>query len=64
MYCFRFLFTNNARLATVVGEKSITTMISTLSEALEEEFGLFVTRLYRVFRPQKGRVAPGCLCKG
>ena len=50
----RFLFTNNARLASIVGEKSIMAMISTLSDALEEEYGALVSRLYRVFKPPKG----------
>ena len=54
--CFhcRFLFTDNARLASVVGEKSIAAMIMTLSEALEAEYGMLATRLYRVFRPPPG----------
>ena len=53
-YFPRFLFTNNARLASIVGEKSIMAMISTLSDALEEEYGALVSRLYRVFKPPKG----------
>lgn len=51
---FRFLFTDNARLASVVGEKSITGMIGTLFDALEDEYGIVVTRLFRVFKPGKG----------
>ena len=53
---YRFLFTKtrHARLAAVTGKKSITTMICTLSEALEEEYGALVTRLYRVYKPLKG----------
>ncbi len=35
-------------------------MISTLSDALEQEYGVLVTRLYRVFKPAKGPfVQPG-----
>ena len=49
-----FLFTKNARLPVLAGEKSITTMVTTLYESLEAEYGVGVTRLYRVFKPQKG----------
>lgn len=49
-----FVFTENARLVSVVGEKSIAGMIATLCDALEEEYGVMVARLYRVFRPGKG----------
>lgn len=50
----RFLFTDNARLAGVVGEKSIAAMVGSLIDALEVEYGTFVTRLYRACRPTKG----------
>ena len=49
----RFLFTKNARLTVVAGEKTITTMIRTLCDSLEEEYGTLVTRLFRVFKPPK-----------
>lgn len=48
----KFLFTNNARMAGVVGEKSISSMITTLCKSLEQEYGLLCTRLYRVFKPK------------
>ena len=50
----RFLFTDNARMASVVGEKFITAMIGTLCDALEKEYGMMFTRLYKVFMPNKG----------
>ena len=38
----------------MVGEKSITGMICTLCDTLENDFGILTTRLYRVFKPRKG----------
>jgi len=50
----RFLFTDNARMTTLVGEKFVVGMIGTLCDALESEYGILIPRLYRIFRPLKG----------
>jgi len=50
----RFLFTDNARMTTLVGEKFVVGMIGTLCDALELEYGILIPRLYRIFRPLKG----------
>jgi len=41
-------------MTTLVGEKFLVGMIGTLCDALESEYGIFIPRLYRIFRPQKG----------
>ena len=51
----RFLFTNNARMTSLVGDKFVAGMIGTLCDALEAEYGILIPRLYRIFRPLKGR---------
>jgi len=43
-------------MTSVVGEKSVTGMIGTLCDALENEFGILVPRLYRILKPLKGFV--------
>lgn len=53
-YDFRFLFTNNAKMTSLVGDKFVSGMIGTLCDALEAEYGILVTRLYRIFKPLKG----------
>jgi hypothetical protein len=52
--CSRFLFTNNARMTSLVGDKFVAGMIGTLCDALEAEYGIFVPRLYRIFKPLRG----------
>ena len=41
-------------MTTLVGEKFVVGMIGTLCDALESEYGIFIPRLYRIFRPAKG----------
>ena len=50
----RFLFTDNARMTTLVGEKFVVGMMGTLCDALESEYGILIPRLYRIFKPLKG----------
>ena len=50
----RFLFTDNARMTTLVGEKFVVGMIGTLCDALESEYGVLIPRLYRIFKPLRG----------
>src|SRR6218665_313144 len=52
----RFLFTDNAHLNSLTGEKSITGIVATLCDALENEYGILVPRLYRIFKPRKGNL--------
>jgi hypothetical protein len=49
---FRFLFSESTRLTSVGGEKALAAMIASLSESVEREYGMLVTRLFRVFKPQ------------
>jgi hypothetical protein len=51
---YRFLFTNNARMTSLVGDKFVAGLIGTLCDGLEAEYGIFVPRLYRIFKPLKG----------
>ena len=44
--CFRFLFSENTKLTSVGGEKALAAMVAGLSESIEDEFGLFTTRLF------------------
>jgi hypothetical protein len=53
-FFYRFLFTNNARMTSLVGDKFVAGLIGTLCDALESEYGMFVPRLYRIFKPLKG----------
>ena len=49
----RFLFTDFSKLTCSGSEAaSLVGMIETLCDVIEKEFGIFVTRLYRVFRSQ------------
>jgi len=52
----RFLFTNNARMTSLVGDKFVAGMIGTLCDALEAEYGILVPRLYRIFKPLRGNI--------
>ncbi|GFS27735.1 kinase D-interacting substrate of 220 kDa [Elysia marginata] len=47
----RFLFSECTRLTSVGGEKSLAAMIGTLCDAVEKEYGVITTRLFRVFKP-------------
>ncbi|CAH1776765.1 unnamed protein product [Owenia fusiformis] len=50
----KFLFTDHTRLSSVGGEKSVAYMIGTLCDAIEKEYGLIVTRLFKVFKNSSG----------
>ncbi|KAK6976674.1 kinase D-interacting substrate of 220 kDa, partial [Biomphalaria glabrata] len=50
-FCVRFLFSECTRLTSVGGEKSLAAMIGTLCDAVEKEYGIFIARLFRVFKP-------------
>ncbi|XP_046564422.1 kinase D-interacting substrate of 220 kDa B-like [Haliotis rubra] len=64
VYSVRFLFSECTRLTSVGGEKSLAAMIATLCEAVENEYGILVARLFRVFKPRtdpsKGRFKSIC----
>lgn len=53
-YSVRFLFSDCTRLTSVGGEKALAAMIATLCQAVENEYGFIVTRLFRVFKPHDG----------
>ncbi|XP_013405625.1 kinase D-interacting substrate of 220 kDa B isoform X2 [Lingula anatina] len=48
----RFMFSDYMKLTSVGAEKSIAMMVASLCEAMEEEYGMLITRLYRVFKPK------------
>ncbi|XP_005101087.2 kinase D-interacting substrate of 220 kDa B [Aplysia californica] len=54
-FSVRFLFSDCTRLTSVGGEKSLAAMIGTLCEAVEKEYGVFIARLFRVFKPTPGK---------
>ncbi|XP_046352600.2 kinase D-interacting substrate of 220 kDa B-like isoform X1 [Haliotis rufescens] len=64
IFSVRFLFSECTRLTSVGGEKSLAAMIATLCEAVENEYGILVARLFRVFKPRtdhsKGRFKSMC----
>ena len=52
---YRFLFSECTRLTSVGGEKALAAMIGTMCQAVENEYGVIVTRLFRVFKPAGGK---------
>ncbi|XP_041358617.1 kinase D-interacting substrate of 220 kDa B-like [Gigantopelta aegis] len=46
-----FLFSECTRLTSVGGEKYLAATIATLCDAVESEYSMLVTRLFRVFKP-------------
>ncbi|XP_014273864.1 kinase D-interacting substrate of 220 kDa isoform X5 [Halyomorpha halys] len=49
----RFYFTEQTRVGTTTaGESSVVQMIGSLYDAIEADYGVFSTRLYRAFRPK------------
>ncbi|XP_069130680.1 kinase D-interacting substrate of 220 kDa B-like isoform X1 [Argopecten irradians] len=55
----KFLFSESTRLVSVGGEKSLAYMVGTLGDVLEQEYGVFVARLFRVFKPSTGKLYTG-----
>ncbi|XP_033742353.1 LOW QUALITY PROTEIN: kinase D-interacting substrate of 220 kDa B-like [Pecten maximus] len=55
----KFLFSESTRLVSVGGEKSLAAMVGTLGDVLEQEYGVFVARLFRVFKPSTGKIYTG-----
>ena len=52
-FIFRFYFTEQTRVGTTTaGESSVVQMIGSLYDAIEADYGVFSTRLYRAFRPK------------
>ena len=50
----RLLFTDQTKVVTSAGgQNSVTQMIGSLLDAVEEQYGRFPTRLYRAFREGK-----------
>lgn len=48
----KFLFTNHTKVSSSGGDLSVTQLIICLCHTLEEEYGYFTTRMFRVFRPK------------
>ncbi len=49
----RLLFTDQTKVITSAGgQNSVTQMIGSLYDAIEDHYGIFATRLYRAFRPK------------
>ncbi|XP_076071135.1 kinase D-interacting substrate of 220 kDa-like [Mytilus galloprovincialis] len=48
----KFLFSESTRLTSVGGEKALASMIGTLGDSLEQEYGTLVARLFRVFKKE------------
>ena len=49
----RLLFTDQTKVITSAGgQNSVTQMIGSLFDAIEDHYGIFATRLYRAFRPK------------
>ena len=44
------------------GEKALAAMIGTMCQAVENEYGVIVTRLFRVFKPAGGKCTVVVLC--
>ncbi|XP_064610180.1 kinase D-interacting substrate of 220 kDa-like isoform X2 [Liolophura sinensis] len=55
----RFLFSDYTRITSVGGEKALAVMIGTLCDAVEQELGPLVARLYRIFKPQPNASSTG-----
>ncbi|OWF35590.1 kinase D-interacting substrate of 220 kDa-like [Mizuhopecten yessoensis] len=55
----KFLFSESTRLVSVGGEKSLAAMVGTLGDVLEQEYGVLVARLFRVFKPSTGKIYRG-----
>ncbi|XP_061165393.1 kinase D-interacting substrate of 220 kDa-like isoform X1 [Saccostrea echinata] len=55
----KFLFSEGTKLTSVGGEKALAAMIGTLGEALEQEYGSVVARLFRVFKPHPDKPYTG-----
>ncbi|XP_060080906.1 kinase D-interacting substrate of 220 kDa-like [Ylistrum balloti] len=55
----KFLFSESTRLVSVGGEKSLAAMVGTLGDVLEQEYGVLVARLFRVFKPSTGKIYTG-----
>jgi hypothetical protein len=48
----RLLFTDQTKVITSAGgQNSVTAMLGSLFDAVENQYGLFATRLFRAFRP-------------
>ena len=50
IFACRFLFSESTRLSSVGGEKALAHMVASLSESVEEEFGLIASRLFGLFK--------------
>ncbi|KAK3576078.1 hypothetical protein CHS0354_014082 [Potamilus streckersoni] len=55
----KFLFSESTKLTSVGGEKALAAMVASLGEAVEEEFGFLVTRLFPVFKPNLEKTHSG-----
>ncbi|XP_074651491.1 uncharacterized protein LOC141906167 isoform X2 [Tubulanus polymorphus] len=53
VHLVRFLFSGYTRIVSGGGEQSIATMLASLCEQIEKEFGILATRLYSVFKNRK-----------
>ena len=53
VYPLRLLFTEQTKVITSAGgQNSVTQMIGSLYDAIEDHYGIVATRLYRAFRPK------------